>query len=353
MQKKVTNAKNKKASSKDASYIKNRQSIFNYDLEVPDDTKANRKLKNNIKKEKYIDAEEIPKINRKKLEKVKKKKRKERIKREKEIRKQEKLEEKQRIKNRKKSNPKLIAKRKKTMKIVEILFLILLVITAILLFLLSPVFKITNIQVKGNEKISADEIISLSKIEKEINLFKINKKEIESYIKQNSYIENVKINRKMPGSIEIIVEERKAEFEIEVGGGYAYIDNNGYILEINSENLEDKLKILGYKTKNEDILEGNRLCQEDIDNLKTVISILNVAENYQIKQKITSFNIENDANFIVELKNENKIVHLGDTTNIDIKMLYLQSILEKEKEKSGVLHLNVDFRNKFPYASWK
>ena len=216
---------------------------------------------------------------------------------------------------------------------------------------MSPVFKITDIKVKGNEKISTNEIISLSMIEKGTNLFKVSKRDTIQKIKQNAYIENVTISKKMLGTIEIKIQERKVAFMLEYKGSYAYIDKNGYVLEIKSEEIEGAPKIKGYKTPEENIMEGNRL-QEDLDNIKVVLKILDVAENYEIKKYISSIDIADSSNYILYLKSENKTVYLGDTANIDIKMLYLQSILEKEKDKSGTLHLNVDFKNKYPYASW-
>ncbi len=332
MQKKVTQNKSKKAPKKGASNVAKKESIFNYD--------------------KYIDTNEAPKINKKELEKIKKKKRKEKLKKEKEIRKQEIKEEKERIKNRKKRNPKAIARRKKSLKIIEILFLIVIIISAILLFLLSPIFKINNIEVKGNEYISTNEIISLSMIEKGTNLFKVRKREVINNIKQNAYVESVTINRKILDTIEINVKERKVAFMLEYKGSYAYIDNNGYILEISSEELDGISKLKGYKTLEENINVGEKLGKEDIENLKVVLKILDVAENYEIRQYISSIDIEDSSNYILYLKSENKTVYLGDTTNLDIKILYLQSILEKEKDSSGTLHLNVDFKNKYPYASW-
>ena len=390
MQKKVVNARNKKAPKKGASNVK--ESIFNYDAEVSTGKKklsakqkrnlkkrkntkndflyedkfigaketpkpSKKKIKNKDKKiekpfeeENFIDTKEVPKISKKKLEKIKKKKKKENIKRAKEIRKRELQEEKQRIKNRKKLNPKNIAKRRKRIKIAEIIFVILLIILGIVLFLLSPIFNITKIETTGNEKISSSEIISLSGIEKGINIFKVNNRQAIENIKQNTYIESVIINKKMAGTIQIEVKERDVDYLLDYNGSYAYIDKKGFIIDINQEKVEGKIKIIGYNSEN--IEKGNILKEEDIKKLAVISNILSVAENYEIKQLITSINIENDEDYILYLESENKTVHLGDTSNLDIKILYLQSILEKEKDKTGILHLDVDFRNKYPYASW-
>ena len=48
--------------------------------------------------------------------------------------------------------------------------------------MLSPVFNIKNIIVEGNSKITSEQIISLSKIQKDENMFKVSDKEVKSKI---------------------------------------------------------------------------------------------------------------------------------------------------------------------------
>lgn len=130
--------------------------------------------------------------------------------------------------------------------------LIVALIAAIIFFLMSPLFNISEIQVLNNNKISSETIISLSKIEIGQNIYKTTKTKIKKNIKENAYIENVKIKRKLPNKIEIDVKERKATYMLEYAGSYAYINNQGYILEISEEKLQVPI-IVGYKTKEEDI----------------------------------------------------------------------------------------------------
>ncbi len=50
------------------------------------------------------------------------------------------------------------------------------------------------------------------------------------------------------------------------------------------------------------------------------------------------------------IRQEKKIIHLGDATNLTNKMLYVLSILEDTKGKEGEIFVNGDLNNKFlPY----
>ena len=113
---------------------------------------------------------------------------------------------------------------------------------------------------------------------------------------------------------------------------YAYINNQGYILEI-SEELIECPTITGYITEN--IEPGNRLEQEDLKKLNTVIQIVKIAKEKELDDKITNINIENEKDFLVTMETENKIIHLGDSSNINDKFIMLKAVLIDTVEQKG------------------
>ena len=152
-------------------------------------------------------------------------------------------------------------------------------------------------------------------------------------IKKNAYIEDVQVYRMLPDKIEIEVKERKASFMLDLNGKYAYINNQGYILEITKENIYLPI-ITGY-SNNQEIIEGNRLEEKDLKSLEKVISIMESANNNQIAELITKIDIADDTNFILTLENEQKKVYLGDASDISTRMYYLKGILQDKKGKQG------------------
>ena len=129
---------------------------------------------------------------------------------------------------------------------------------------------------------------------------------------------------------------------------YAYINNQGYILEISDIKLEVPT-ITGYITE---ILEpGNRLIEEDLEKLNTVIQILKTAKEKGLDSKITNISIEDEKDFVITVESENKIIHLGDSSNINDKFIMLKAVLEDNVGVKGeifVKDLNkVFFREDF------
>ncbi|MGN1271292.1 MAG: cell division protein FtsQ/DivIB [Clostridia bacterium] len=235
------------------------------------------------------------------------------------------------------------------LKIIKWVFLLALLVTAIILFMLSSVFNIKSITVTNNKKISEQEIVSLSGLVKDENMFKISNKTIKEAIKQNPYIEDVKITKKLSGEINLEITERIPTYMIRFANGYVYINNQGYMLEISEEPLELPI-ISGLKTKTEDTKAGNRLVVEDLKELENIIKIMEIAKSTSVGEKITEFDISDTTNYKIIIASEGKTVDFGDLTNINIKILKIEYIIEQEKGKQGEIYFQgtekVVFREK-------
>ena len=223
------------------------------------------------------------------------------------------------------------------LKIVKWIFLLALLATAIILFLLSSVFNIPDTVVENNKKISEQEIVNLSGLVKNENMFKTTNKKIKEGIKQNPYIEDVVITRELSGKVKLKVIERTPTYMIKFANGYAYINNQGYILEISEEALQLPI-ITGFKTSSEEIKAGNRLVVDDLKELENVIKIMETAKNTSIADIITEIDISNSNNYKLVIASEGKTVQFGDLNNINVKILKIEYILEQEKGREGEIY---------------
>lgn len=235
-------------------------------------------------------------------------------------------------------------KRKKIFRTIKVLMIIFIIIGGVTFFLLSPIFNIKNINVSGNSKISSEEILSLSQLRKDENIFKINKQDTKEKVKQNAYIDTVEIKRSLPDIVTIVVTERTATYQINFSNMYMLINNQGYMLET-AELDEIMPLIVGITTKEEDIKPGNRLCLDDLEKLEDVLKILESAKSNNLNKLINKIDITNKDNYIVQMKKEKKTVHFGDVTNLALKMLYVSDIINKEKDE-GEIFVNTDLENK-------
>jgi cell division protein FtsQ len=238
-----------------------------------------------------------------------------------------------------------IKKRKLILKIIRTIILIGILIGTLIYILLSPLFNIKDVTVTGNNKLSGEEIISLSEIRTEENIFKTSKNDIKNKIKTNPYVENVKIRRKLPDKVEIIVVERVATYMLPFANSYVYINNQGYMLEITSQKANLPI-ITGFSTPEENLHEGERLLSEDLVKLGEVLQIIESANANGIQELITKIDISNRQDYTIMLEKEKKLVHMGDVSNLSTKMSYINKIIQDEAGIEGEIFVNTDLTNK-------
>lgn len=240
-------------------------------------------------------------------------------------------------------------KRNKIIKVFLKVFIFIALIGGTIVFALtSPIFNIKEIIVLNNNQVSSETIISLSELKVEENIFKFYSRNVSNKIKENPYIEEAKIERKIPSKIEITVKERIPTYSVDYMGKYIYINNQGYFLEISDDNKSLPI-IYGIETNEEEIEPGKRVSYNDLESLESIIKIMDAANEKGIKDKVTSIDISDKNDYIISIKEKGKRVHLGNTSNLSNKMLYVIAIMEQEN-KEGDIFVNGDLNNKFqPY----
>ena len=114
-------------------------------------------------------------------------------------------------------------------------------------------FKVDGIAVVGNEEISDEEILKLSELKVGENIFDVHPLFAQHRIKENLYIEKVRVKRKLPNKIEISVTERSDRSAVQMGKRFVITDNEGMVLAIEKEQqkvpLVENIKVTKAKKK--------------------------------------------------------------------------------------------------------
>lgn len=225
-------------------------------------------------------------------------------------------------------------------RILKVCIFMALLTTLIVYAFTSPIFNITEIYVNGNEKFEKEEYLELSTLRTGENIFNFSKSNVILSIKSNAYVESVKIKRKLPTKIEITIKEREATYLIQLEyEKFAYINNQGYILEISEEKLPLTI-ITGISTEEENIIEGNRLINEDLEKLQNVIQIKDSMKSIEINRELSKIDITNKSNYILTFEKEAKNAELGNMNDLSGKMLYMKYVLDNQEGVPGTIYLN-------------
>ena len=251
-------------------------------------------------------------------------------------------------KNNKIKNIKDIKNKKKKRITIRIILILIALISICILLVSSEIFNIKKISVEGLDKLTDKEIISCSNIIIGENIYKTNLKTSENMINKNPYIKNVQVARKFPNIINIKIEERKVNYMLQLAESFVYIDSQGYILEISKESKSVPI-LLGIVTDLSNIQAGDRLEKDDLLKFDKINSITETCKSYDIYNLLTKIDITDSSNFILYLETEGKNVFLGDASNLNTRMLWLKSIIDKTSGKKGIIYLDMDLNSKKPY----
>jgi cell division protein FtsQ len=212
-----------------------------------------------------------------------------------------------------------------------ILFLLLLTF-AIAFLMTSSLFNIKTINVSGNNRVSQQEIIRLSGLSYQQNIFRINSKDTMKSIFQSPYIEKIKIKRHLPNIIKIDIIEREPLVLVPYVGSYLFVDSQGIVIEINSSIANMKLPVINGLKFNTFKL-GEEIKVENKLQLTSVIKLINEIKKAGIIQEIAEINAQDILNFKLRTKSGIK-VNLGDDTNINTKIPLAKAILQDLNSKN-------------------
>jgi len=265
--------------------------------------------------------------------------------------------EKKNLQNQKRKNVKQAddksARAKKTINPRKLLTwtILMAMLIGILVFLCkSELFKVCKIEITGSNQISQETLIKLSGIDLGDNVFLSNTIKAENKISENPYIKEIKVKRVLPDKIKIEVVEKQKTYMIAIDEKVAYIDKNGSILEVSNTKLDELITLQGYSTKKEEIQSSKTLNEEDIERLEDLQKILKSGEKIEFQSKISSINIKDKNDYILNLPEYKKIIYIGDTSNLANKILYIEAILEKSQDVEGKIFVNGNLNKGFdPY----
>ncbi len=229
-----------------------------------------------------------------------------------------------------------------------------IIICAALIFGMSVFFRVSNIEIVGAEKYTADEIIEVSGIKDGSNLMFINRSAAENRIySELVYIGTVKITRKLPNTVVINVYESGTVAAIKTDDGYWLIDNNCRLLEkCSASDAESYIKINGLVATEPLLGSTIKASEEDVPKINYLKTILTALRSRNMLDNISSVDISNIANAQFDYLTRFK-VKLGKNENIDNKIELLLGVAEKlEAAETGTIDVSEDKKAHFsPYSA--
>lgn len=216
-------------------------------------------------------------------------------------------------------------RRKIKMRISSFLFILMFIFWGMYYLLQSDLMNLKNIVLEGNSYVDENEIIDISSLVINRNIFKYNLKEIKKNIKSHPYVKEVEIRRKLPNTIIIQIKEREEYAIILYMGSYIYIDEENIVLRASDSYIaDDNILITGIDFKSFKI--GEKVKAINNDDLDLVMDLLKVANTTMIYDMISEINI-GEKNNVRIITFDGSEVLLGDAKDPAYLMVALDEML--------------------------
>ena len=207
--------------------------------------------------------------------------------------------------------------------------LVIVLLVALFFLLSSSLFNVNQITVQGNVTISPEEIVNLSGINNQTNIFRIDEVEAKQNIEQNGYLIVNDIKRVFPSKVIIKVHERVAIAQIGTINGYYVIDKDGIALNLLAVKDDNLVTIENFQIQQP--AYAQQIVGEE-DKTDSLFYVLEAIEQYNLKGKITGIDLSNPRKIMLTYQGNIKI-QIGSGTTASDRLKNLETTVEAVKDK--------------------
>lgn len=198
-------------------------------------------------------------------------------------------------------------------------------------------FPIKSLGAKGSKVYGSEQILAASGIEKGDNLFTVNPSKVLKNLKKNlPFVESIKIERKLPDTLNIIVTDADEYACIFSKGKYYTISSTGWVLEKGDAVPENIFEIRGVEVN----------CK-----VASAVEYKNSEEKELLKRLLTAFEEKDITLNYIDITDKLDItigaesrfnVKLGSANNTEEKIKHFEKMAESIPEnESGLINLSM------------
>lgn len=193
----------------------------------------------------------------------------------------------------------------------------------------SSLFNIRAIEVNGISHLTREEVLELSGLTPGVHIYEANLTRAENMIASNFWVQQVKVERKLPSTVVITVEERVPTAAITTADGLYIVDSAGVLLL--RQKLLDGLAVLvisgiddipddvrlGTQLENAALTDALAVIRQMDEGAAAIIAEIDMADSQRIVAH-TTYGVD---------------IYLGDKTDFVNKFKLAMQILQNEAQK--------------------
>ncbi len=227
--------------------------------------------------------------------------------------------------------------------LISILLVVLITLLCTILF-----FKLKKIEIRGNEKYTADEILSACDFGKQTNLFILNTKSVENEILSRfSYIREVSFKKVLPSTLVVTVTEDLPIWYTEISNDWFVLSSDLRIISRHSS--KEDINILGFDLRYialpeiESAVTGEKIKFVKEKNYDYMTSFINELMKYDYFASVDSIDAKDRYHIAVYSENGRYKILLGSSENLDSKLKFVFKLMKEEFTENYIASVNVEY----------
>lgn len=217
------------------------------------------------------------------------------------------------------------------------LFVIILVVTAVLTFVTSAYFAISEVAFVGNKYFIPDELLLMTGIKSGTNLFQVDSQKVIAQLKKHPRIKDASVRKLYPSRLKITIWEREPVAVLPLGDSFLELADDGTILSVSDRVKNTSLPIV---TGSNPVYakDGMSLKSKGLDLALSVACNLDKQSVGQVSE-ISVAVLQN----IRLYTNDGITIYFGDETDIKEKIATFETFLSEYAQKRAKV-VSVDLR---------
>ena len=212
-----------------------------------------------------------------------------------------------------------------------------IIVLVFILVCLSMFFRVSEIEVVGSSRYTAEQLLQYSSVEKGMSLFTVTASDFDGSIERLPYINSVSVTRKLPDTIIVTVNEDEPRYVVTLYGEHFLLSQELRVLG----RVEDKASLGDQRIielvfpEIDSAIIGDRVEFSHSVSDRYVKAYLNALETSPLYSKTTAFDLRD--RFSLALIASNKyIVNLGNGDELATKLTAVAGMLDHTVFADGI-----------------
>ena len=236
------------------------------------------------------------------------------------------------------------------LRFVSVLLTAVVIVVALTLF-----FKVERIQVSGNERYTAEEIIAVCGVKQGDNLILLDKYRIARDLYTClPYITDVRINRSFPDGLRVEVTETEAALALESGGTWWLLSEAGKIVDITDASAAQNYLVLkGMVLRDGAVGSSMTLSEDGTIGENRVLELIAALRERGLLEKTAGIDASDPDKLVIAYDGRFD-VEIGYDADFDFKTNCLKAVVDElEPNETGIIRMTMEDDNEVRLIPYK